>query len=127
MQRAPSYNDVVDEVFGFLRSRHQDLIDQGFSPHQIFLDPGFGFGKSFAHNQALMRALPDLAHHHRVLVGLSRKSMIGEMLGRPSTPADRLAGSLAASLFAVQKGAHVLRVHDVQQTVDALAVWHGLS
>jgi dihydropteroate synthase len=127
MQIAPCYNDVVAEVFGFLRSRQQDLIDQGFGPHQVFLDPGFGFGKTLAHNQALMRSLSSLAHHHQVLVGLSRKSMIGALLARPTAPQDRLAGSLAAALYAAQQGARILRVHDVQETVDALRVWQGLS
>nr|UOZ97084.1 Dihydropteroate synthase [Cupriavidus sp.] len=127
MQQAPFYTDVVAEVFGFLRSRQQDLIDNSFRTDQIFLDPGFGFGKTLAHNLALMRALPSLAHHHQVLVGLSRKSMIGALLGRPTGPQDRLAGSLAAALYAAQQGARILRVHDVQETVDALRVWRGLS
>lgn len=127
MQKAPFYDDVVAEVFGFLRGRQQDLIDKGFSSHQIFLDPGFGFGKTLAHNQALMRALPSLAHHHQVLVGLSRKSLIGALLGRPTEPQDRLAGSLAAAFCAAQQGARIVRVHDVQETVDALRVWQGLS
>lgn len=126
MQQSPCYDDVVAEVFGFLRSRQQDLIDNGFDAYQVFLDPGFGFGKTLAHNQALMHALPSLAHHHQVLVGLSRKSMIGALLGRPTDPHDRLAGSLAAALYAAQQGARIVRVHDVQETVDALRVWRGL-
>jgi dihydropteroate synthase len=125
MQQAPDYEDVVAEVFGFLRSQQQDLINKGFPVDQIFLDPGFGFGKTFAHNQALMRALPGVAEYHPVLVGLSRKSMIGTLLGRPTQPQDRLAGSLAAALYAAQQGARIVRVHDVQETVDALRVWQG--
>lgn len=127
MQQAPCYTDVVAEVFGFLRSRQQDLIDYGFRTDQVYLDPGFGFGKTLAHNQALMRALSSLAHHHQVLVGLSRKSIIGALLGRSTEPQQRLAGSLSAALCAAQQGARILRVHDVQETVDALRVWRGLS
>ncbi|MGA1254334.1 MAG: dihydropteroate synthase [Burkholderiaceae bacterium] len=126
MQQAPFYTDVVAEVFGFLRSRQQDLIDYGFRTDQVYLDPGFGFGKTLAHNQALMRALLSLAHHHQVLVGLSRKSMIGALLGRSTEPQQRLAGSLSAALCAAQQGARILRVHDVQETVDALRVWREL-
>jgi dihydropteroate synthase len=127
MQQAPSYDNVVTEVFGFLRSRQQDLVDNGFRTYQVYLDPGFGFGKTLAHNQALIRALPELTKHLPVLVGLSRKSMIGTLLARPTAPQDRLAGSLAAALYAAQQGARILRVHDVQETVDALRVWQGLA
>jgi dihydropteroate synthase len=127
MQQAPQYADVVNEVFGFLRQQQQYLLEYGFRADQIFLDPGFGFGKTLAHNQALLQALPQLSASGQPLVGLSRKSLIAALLGRDAPPQDRLAGSLAAALFAAQQGARIVRVHDVRETVDALRVWRGLS
>jgi dihydropteroate synthase len=127
MQKAPQYADVVQEVFGFLLQQQQHLLASGFRADQIFLDPGFGFGKTLSHNQALMQALPRLSAHSQLLVGLSRKSLIATLLGREAPPQGRLAGSLAAALVAARQGAHILRVHDVQETLDALRVWRGLS
>lgn len=127
MQKAPQYADVVQEVFGFLLQQQQHLLASGFRADQIFLDPGFGFGKTLSHNQALMQALPRLSAHSQLLVGLSRKSLIATLLGREAPPQGRLAGSLAAALVAARQGAHILRVHDVEETLDALRVWRGLS
>lgn len=125
MQAAPDYGDVVAEVRGFLAGRVEALERAGVARGRIALDPGFGFGKSLAHNVELLRRLPEA----RVdalpwLIGVSRKSMIGQLTGRPVD--ERLAGSLAAALAAVERGARLLRVHDVGATVDALAVWQAL-
>lgn len=127
MQQAPQYADVVTEVFGFLQQQQQHLLACGFRADQIFLDPGFGFGKTLAHNLALLQALPQLSAGSQLLVGLSRKSLIAALLGRDAPVRERLAGSLAAVLYAAQQGARIVRVHDVQETADALRVWQGLS
>jgi dihydropteroate synthase len=122
MQDAPSYRDVVTEVRGFLARRARACIDAGIAADRIVLDPGFGFGKSVAHNLDLLRRLHEIAAlGFPVLAGVSRKSMIGAMTG--SGVGDRLAGSVAAALVAVHHGARILRVHDVRETVDAVAVW----
>ena len=122
MQRDPHYDDVVAEVATFLCARADALLAAGVARDRVLLDPGFGFGKTFEHNLSLFRrldAIVDLGLP--VLVGLSRKGMIGTITGKPI--ADRLAGSLAAALVAVERGASVVRVHDVAATVDALRVW----
>ncbi len=122
MQQAPSYVDVVDEVARFLRSRAEALIDAGVSPDRLLVDPGFGFGKSFEHNLALLRGLDAIVElGWPVLVGLSRKGTIGTITGRPVD--ERLPGSIAAALVAIERGARVVRVHDVAATVDAIEVW----
>jgi dihydropteroate synthase len=126
MQRAPCYTDVVAEVTAFLRERIDVCVAAGIRRDRIVVDPGFGFGKRFEDNVALARALPSLGGLAPVLVGMSRKTMIGVMTGRDST-ADRLAGSIAAALWAAQQGAAILRVHDVAATRDALAVWRRLE
>jgi len=126
MQQAPRYDDVVAEVTAFLRQRIDACVAAGIGRDRIVIDPGFGFGKRFEDNLALARALPELARLAPVLVGLSRKSMIGVMTGRAST-AERLAGSVAAALWAARRGAAILRVHDVAATRDALAVWRQLE
>lgn len=125
MQAAPHYEDVVREVGAFLRARASALEGAGIARQRIALDPGFGFGKTLEHNRALFRALPELARlGYPLLVGVSRKRMIGEFTGRPVT--ERGAGSVAAALLAAQNGAAILRVHDVRETVDALKVWEAL-
>jgi dihydropteroate synthase len=125
MQQDPQYGDVVAEVSSFLASRAAHLESAGVASHRIALDPGFGFGKTIAHNKALFRALPMLATlGYPVLAGLSRKKMIGYFTGRPE--AERTAGSVAAALLAVQNGASLVRVHDVRETVDAINVWMAL-
>jgi dihydropteroate synthase len=122
MQQAPAYADVATEVRDFLTARADACIAAGIAPDHIVLDPGFGFGKTLAHNLSLMRALPSLVSTgYPVLVGLSRKSSLGQITGRPVE--ERLAASLAAALAAVARGAAIVRVHDVRGTVDALAVW----
>jgi dihydropteroate synthase len=126
MQQAPAYDDVVGEVRDFLVARAKACVDDGIAPERIVLDPGFGFGKTLAHNLALLRALPALvATGYPVLAGLSRKSSLGALTGRPVD--ERLAASLAAALAAVARGATVLRVHDVRETVDALRVWLAIE
>ena len=124
MQEAPAYTDVVAEVTAFLDARARALVAAGVTADRILVDPGFGFGKTLAHNLALLRALRSVAEPGwPLLVGLSRKGMIGAITGRP--PGDRTAGSLAAALAAVDRGAAIVRVHDVAATVDALSVWRA--
>ena len=124
MQADPHYADVVAEVAQFLGKQVQRLITAGVARERLCLDPGFGFGKTLAHNQTLMRHLPQLTGKHTLplLVGVSRKRMIGTITGRESA-ADRVSGSVAAALWALQHGAHIVRVHDVAQTVDAIRTW----
>lgn len=119
MQRDPRYGDVVEDVFAFLADCIRRCTEAGMARDRIVVDPGFGFGKSLTHNLRLMRGLgrfSDLGT--ALLVGVSRKSMIGAVLDRPAD--QRLAGSLALAVMAAEKGAHILRVHDVGPTVDAL-------
>jgi dihydropteroate synthase len=124
MQRDPRYDDVVAEVRVFLAARAQACLDAGIARERIVLDPGFGFGKTLAQNLALLRGLPDLCSlGYPVLAGLSRKSMLGELTGLPV--GERGAASVAAALVAVRNGATMLRVHDVRDTVAALAVWRA--
>jgi dihydropteroate synthase len=121
MQRAPAYADVVAEVRAFLMRRAHACIDAGIGRERIVVDPGFGFGKTLAHNLDLLRNLSEnAALGFPVQAGVSRKSMIGAMTGRDVDA--RLAGSIAAALAAARRGARLLRVHDVRETVDALAV-----
>lgn len=128
MQSAPYYDDVVAEVSGFLEAQQSRLMATGLARDQILLDPGFGFGKTLAHNRALFRHLPALSRLGPVLVGVSRKRMLAELSQRPlDRPLSRLGGSLAAAVMAAAAGARVLRVHDVRETVDALRVWAGLK
>ncbi|MBL6633364.1 MAG: dihydropteroate synthase [Thermoleophilia bacterium] len=119
MQDDPRYDDVVDEVAAFLEARMRAAVDAGVSEEAILLDPGIGFGKTVQHNLALLDSLPRIVALGRpVLVGVSRKGIIGALTGREV--GDRLAGSIGAGLAAVQAGAAVLRVHDVVETVDAM-------
>ena len=129
MQQTPSYTDVVEEVTRFLLAQRDALIARGVDRARIVIDPGFGFGKTFAHNMALMRAVPSLAREQTTLIGVSRKTMIGQFINpeAPPKPADRVAGSVGAALWAAAHGAQIVRVHDVSQTVHALAAWNGLS
>lgn len=128
MQSAPHYDDVVEEVSGFLRTQQSRLMAAGLVRDQILLDPGFGFGKTLAHNRQLFRHLPALSRVGPLLVGASRKRMLAELSQRPlDRPLSRLGGSLAAAVMAAAAGARVLRVHDVRETVDALRVWAGLK
>jgi dihydropteroate synthase len=126
MQQNPQYDDVVVEVGEFLVRRAAACEAAGIARERIVLDPGFGFGKTLAHNLALLRDLPVLVERgYPVLVGISRKSMLGMITGREVD--QRLAGSLAVALMALQGGAAILRVHDVAETVDVLKVWQAVS
>ncbi len=127
MQHDPHYDDVVGEVHRFLAERLFACQMAGIDKKNILVDPGFGFGKTLQHNLALLRALERFAELGPVMTGLSRKSMIATLTGR-SEPSARVAGSVAAALIAVQRGAAIVRVHDVAPTRDALAVgWAVLS
>jgi dihydropteroate synthase len=124
MQDRPAYADVVTEVADFLRARAAVLRARGVAAERIVFDPGIGFGKSVEHNLALLQRQEELLRLGRpLLLGWSRKSTLGAVTGRPV--ADRLAASLAAALAAVQRGARIVRVHDVAATVDALRVWEA--
>jgi dihydropteroate synthase len=121
MQDNPQYVDVVDEVISFLNERVQVCEDAGIPRNQIILDPGFGFGKRAAHNLRLMKHLVKLVEQGLpVLVGVSRKSIIGALLN--VTTEERLAGSLALASVAVWQGAHIIRTHDVRETKQAIAM-----
>jgi len=122
MQKAPRYVDVVSEVRDFLLARAQACMAAGIARNDIWIDPGFGFGKTLQHNLELLRQLPTLVETgFPVLVGISRKSMLGALTGRDVD--RRLAASLAAALLALQRGALILRVHDVPETLDVLQIW----
>ncbi len=121
MQEAPTYGDVVNEVKAFLLERAQSCRAAGIGPERLVIDPGFGFGKTVAHNLELLRRLPELASAgYPVLVGLSRKSMLAKLLGRP--PHERVHGSIALAVLAAANGARIVRAHDVAATVDALKI-----
>ncbi|HVJ37175.1 MAG TPA: dihydropteroate synthase [Stenotrophomonas sp.] len=127
MQDAPHYDDVVGEVHRFLAERIFAAEMAGIDKKRLIVDPGFGFGKTAAHNLQLLAALSRLGELGLpVLAGLSRKRSIGEWTGRGQA-AERVAGSVAAHLIAVQRGALLVRVHDVAPTVDALNVWAALA
>lgn len=121
MQLDPQYKDVLAEVNAFLTARLQATIAAGINKNRILLDPGFGFGKRTVHNITLLQHLRHIASIGQpLLVGLSRKSVLGQMLGDNKT--DRVSASIATSVIAAMKGANILRVHDVKATVDALKV-----
>jgi dihydropteroate synthase len=125
MQAQPVYQDVVREVIDFLRERVDALLAAGIERERLCVDPGLGFGKSVEHNYGLLRATGRIEEELGlpVLIGLSRKSMIGAVTGRPVE--ERLSGSIAGALAAVAHGAKIVRVHDVAETVDALKVWRA--
>lgn len=121
MQLAPSYADVVGEVRAFLAARVASSVAAGLPAERLVVDPGFGFGKTLEHNLTLLRRLGELAADGRpVLVGLSRKSMLGTLTGRPAT--ERVYGSVALAVIAALNGARIIRAHDVGATVEALKV-----
>lgn len=126
MQDNPVYEDVVREVWQFLEGQEHSLEQAGVASDRILLDPGFGFGKTLDHNLSLMRALKPYAQQHRLLVGVSRKRMIGALTNE-AVPAQRLGGSVAGALWAATQGVQVIRVHDVKDTVQALDVWQALG
>jgi dihydropteroate synthase len=126
MQQRPEYRDVITEVSAFLGERIAAAEAAGIARERIVLDPGFGFGKTLAHNLDLLRELAAFRQLGvPVLAGLSRKSMLGAITGREVD--ERLAASVAAALLAVQKGAAIVRVHDVRETVDALKILNAVN
>jgi dihydropteroate synthase len=126
MQAAPEYGDVVAEIRAFLDARARACLAAGIARERIAIDPGFGFGKTLAHNLQLLRSLGTLAATgFAVVAGLSRKSSLGAITGRDVD--ERMPASVAAALAAVARGAAIVRVHDVRETVDALRVWHAVE
>lgn len=123
MQQNPQYRNVVQEVTDYLRTRAEALQSAGIEANRLCIDPGFGFGKTLEHNLSLLKHIGQIrdALQLPLLAGLSRKSMIGAITGKP--PQERAAGSVAAALVAVSQGAAIVRVHDVAETVDAIKVW----
>lgn len=126
MQDAPHYTDVADEVIGFLEERMAACVQAGIAVERIVLDPGFGFAKNTQHNYQLFKRLPELHRLQRpVLVGVSRKSMLGNVLDKPVD--QRLFGSLALAVMALERGAKIIRVHDVVETMDALKIFNAVQ
>lgn len=126
MQTQPHYQDVISEVGAFLHERVASAEAAGIRRERIVIDPGFGFGKTLAHNLKLLRELDKLTKYGvPVLAGLSRKSMLGAVTGQPV--GQRLPASLAAAMIAVQSGAKIVRVHDVRETVDVLKIWNAVN
>ena len=125
MQQSPVYADVLGEVRGFLNDRVAVALASGIARDRLVLDPGFGFGKTLAHNLELLRRFDEISDEGLpLLAGISRKSMLGAITGRPVE--QRLSASVSAALIAAQRGARILRVHDVAATRDALAVWQAV-
>ncbi len=126
MQIEPEYQDVLHEIMDFLRSRVAIVEAAGIKRERIVIDPGFGFGKTVAHNLILLRKLHAFAELGvPLLAGLSRKSMLGKLTGQ--NVENRLSASVAAALIAVQRGANIVRVHDVRPTCDALKIWNAVN
>ena len=126
MQFNPEYQDVIGEVMQFLKDRAAFLIEKGVSSDRIAIDPGFGFGKSLEHNLTMLsrfNAFTKLGYP--VLAGISRKSMIGKVTGKETN--ERVAPSVAAAIMAADRGAKIIRVHDVAETVDALKLWEAVN
>jgi len=126
MQRAPHYEDVVKELLAFFRERIERCVEAGIERDRLIIDPGFGFGKTLDHN---LRLLAELARFGELglplLAGISRKSMLGTLTGR-ARPDQRVAASVAAAVLAAERGARIVRVHDVAETVDAMTVLQAL-
>jgi dihydropteroate synthase len=122
MQLNPNYVNVVGEINAFLMERTQSLIEQGIAAERITIDPGFGFGKSLDHNLRMLQEFESFTQNgYPVLAGISRKSMLGKITGREV--GDRLVPSVAAAVLAAERGASIVRVHDVPETIDALKIW----
>jgi dihydropteroate synthase len=123
MQVSPTYDDVVADVAAFLDERLRFAVDAGIAEERICLDPGIGFGKTVAQNFELVRRLDELAALGRpIVIGFSRKSSLGRVLGDPKARTGPLAASVAAAVTAYERGATILRVHDVREHVEALTV-----
>jgi dihydropteroate synthase len=131
MQKSPSYKDVVEDIKDFFTERMDWAVRQGLRPHQFVLDPGLGFGKTTAHNMEILRRVKSfLELEQPLLIGASRKSFIGKILGTESEPSpvsERNEGSMAVHLWAAAQGAHILRVHDVKETRRALVLWRAIA
>lgn len=127
MQERPSYENVTRDVIAFLRERCEQLMAAGVEKNRLSIDPGFGFGKTLEHNIELLQNISLMQDELGlpVLAGISRKTMIGAITGKPVE--CRMAGSLAAALAAMAQGARIVRVHDVAETVDAIRVWQALN
>ncbi|BET98398.1 dihydropteroate synthase [Xenorhabdus taiwanensis] len=124
MQTEPHYEDVVSEVKNFLIQQIERCVAAGIAKNNLILDPGFGFGKNLSHNYNLLAHLQEFHHLGLpILAGMSRKSMIGQLLNVP--PQERVAGSVACAVIAAMKGAQIIRVHDVKETVQAMQVVHA--
>lgn len=127
MQLNPVYDDVVEDIKHFFASRIKDCIAAGINANRLILDPGFGFGKTYEHNLEILRRFDEFKSFGLpLLVGLSRKSMVGQMLGDRAVN-ERTTGSVAGAIIASQKGADILRVHDVQETKDGLMVLESMN
>lgn len=125
MQRNPTYDNVVSEVMVFLKHRIEAAIGAGIKPHNIIVDPGFGFGKTLEHNLQLLQSLAEFKSLGvPLLVGMSRKGMIGSILNKPVD--QRLHGSVSSAVIAAMLGADIVRVHDVPETIDAIAMVNAL-
>jgi dihydropteroate synthase len=127
MQHDPNYDEVVREVSEFLLQRADAAASEGIDRRRLCIDPGFGFGKKLEHNLELLANVGRIQHQLSLplLVGLSRKSMIGKLTDKPVE--QRMAGSIAAALYAISQGARIVRVHDVAETVDAISVWQAVK
>ena len=126
MQNQPQYNDVIDELCAFFEERLEFCISNGINQSKIILDPGIGFGKTLEHNLKILRNIDAFKRFGcQVLIGVSRKSFIGKISGEQD-PKKRLPGSIAAALYALEKGADIIRVHDVTETYQALEVYAGI-
>ena len=126
MQFDPHYEDVIAQVMLFLQERAELLKEKGIAPNRIAIDPGFGFGKSLEHNLSMLAHFERFSElGHAVLAGISRKSMLGKLTGRDTN--ERVAPSIAAAILAADRGARIIRVHDVQETVDALKIWEAVQ
>ncbi len=126
MQAGPAYDNVLVQVSAYLAARIKDAEAAGIARSRIVIDPGFGFGKTLVHNLTLLREFKKITELGvPVLAGLSRKSMLGALTGHE--PSQRMPASIAAALIAVQRGAAIVRVHDVQATVDVLKIWSAIN
>lgn len=128
MQHNPQYSDVTAEVVNYLQERVGECLQAGIAPARLLLDPGFGFGKTLQHNVDLMNDLqPWLKRSdHPVLIGVSRKTMLGQIIGE-GVPAERMVASVVAAIASIARGAHIVRVHDVKETVQAVKIWQKLG
>jgi dihydropteroate synthase len=126
MQFNPEYHDVLAQVMQFLKERAELLIAKGVEKNRIAIDPGFGFGKSLEHNLSMLKHFDQFSKlGYSVLAGISRKSMLGKLTGKDTH--ERLAPSVAAAIMAADRGARIVRVHDVPETVDALKLWEAIA